>query len=82
MSPEDPSKTLISVDKRGIGNEAEIYALKTTRYPCQGRTTLVPELLIRVGEAGKYYKVDGVDYSDRQGTPLFVKSEHYKGKDN
>ena len=79
LTPEDPSRTLITVAKDKVKREAKIYALKKT-YSA-GKAMVSPECLITVGGAGKYYKVDGVDYSNRQGTPLFVRSEHYLGKE-
>lgn len=74
--PDEPTAARIRIRPGTIRDNSDIYALSKS-----SSGLVSAELIITQVERGKYYRVDGVDYSNRQGTPLFVRSEDYLGKE-
>ena len=77
LAPDNPASTYIDVNNKSkVTAKADLYTLLPG-----ASSSVASKLLIQQVDGSKYYKVDNVDYTDRQGTPLFVKSEHYRGED-
>ncbi len=74
LTPDNPSSARVSIDNNKITSNAELYTL------FKRGTSLSAKLIIRQVGKGKYYKVDGVDYQQYNGAPLFVKSDQFLGR--
>ena len=75
--PGEPNKVHIAIDNSKITASADLYLL--TKYSRSGYSSVTEKLFIQRSGRGKYYRVNNVSYDGCQGTPLFVKDEHYVG---
>lgn len=76
LVPEDAQSICINVNNRKlVTSRADLYTLTPGR-----NLAVASELLIQQRD-NKYYGVYGVDYTGCQGAPLFVRSEHFTGRD-
>lgn len=76
LAPEDTQSVCINVNNKAkVTNRADLYTLTPGR-----NSTVASEKLIQQSD-NKYYRVDGVNYTGCQGAPLFVRSEHFTGKE-
>jgi hypothetical protein len=77
LMPGEPNKVHIAIDNSKITASADLYLL--TKYSRSGYSSVTEKLFIQQSGRGKYYRVNNVSYDGCQGTPLFVKDEHYVG---
>lgn len=76
IHPESPSRTAIYVSPGTTTDNADLYTLwKST----SGEVSSM-KIISKKGPR-KFSEVTGVDYSNCQGMPLFVRAEHYLGKE-
>ena len=77
LHPESPSNVNVYVLPGSTTHSADLYTLMKSS---SGSVSSI-RLISQQGPT-KFYKVSGVDYSNYQGAPLFVRSEHFAGKED
>jgi hypothetical protein len=77
LHPESPSRTAIYVLPGKVTARADLYTL------CRSTAGDVTwQRIISKQGSRKFSEIPGVDYSNMQGVPLFVRSEHYVGEED
>ena len=77
LHPESPSRTAIYVLPGKVTARADLYTLWRSTT---GDVTW--QRIISKQSSRKFSEIPGVDYSNMQGVPLFVRSEHYVGEED
>lgn len=77
LHPESPSRTAIYVLPGKVTPQADLY----TPWKSAAGEVSWQRIISKQGPR-KFSKVPGVDYSNMQGIPLFVRSEHYVGEED
>ena len=78
LEPESPSNATVHIGPRKTTYSADLYVLEKS----SAGDHVTARKFLSQQSPGMYYKVSGVDYSRIQGMPLFVRSEHYVGKED